>query len=262
MSLGALITKTRTSARLSIEDLSKLTNIPVTLLRDMEADNFHKCGGETYARGHLRNIAAKLQVDERIYLDLFESEVTAPVKPIRDLLSENNAAMPYQERKQVSWKVLAGGSIAVLVLFGGAQIIFNFASDENVKVESATVIASATSSEAATPVETATPKPTATDVSSTVTEVEGELVVKVSATRGTTWLYVSNQDGTSLFSGQIRKGKSKEFSATEKLNLRVGNAGGVDITLNGENVGPIGANREVVNLTYNVKQPNKVRSAQ
>ena len=113
--------------------------------------------------------------------------------------------------------------------------------------------ASASASEAATSAETATPRPSATDVSSTVTEVDGELVVKVSATRGTTWLYVSNQDGTSLFSGQIRKGKSKEFSATEKLNLRVGNAGGVDITLNGENVGPIGANGEVVNLTYNVK---------
>ena len=255
MSLGALITKSRTSARLSIEDLSKITNIPVSLLREMEDDNLHKCGGETYARGHLRNIAAKLDVDERVFLDLFESEVTAPAKPIRDLLSENNAALPYQERKQVSWKVLAGVSIAALVLFGGAQVIFsnlNSGSDP-VAVASPSTSASASASESATPVETATPKPSATEVSSTVTEVEGELVVKVSATRGPTWLYVSNQDGTSIFSGQIRKGNSKEFSASEELNLRVGNAGGVDITLNGENVGPIGANREVVNLTYNVK---------
>lgn len=253
MSLGALITKTRTSARLSIEDLSKLTNIPATLLRDMEADNFKKCGGETYARGHLRNIAAKLDVDERIFLDLFESEVTAPAKPIRDLLSENNAALPYQERKQVSWKVLAGVSIVALVLFGGAQIIFSNLNSGSDPVASPSTSASASASESVTPVETATPKPSATEVSSTVTEVEGELVVKVSATRGTTWLYVSNQDGTSIFSGQIRKGNSKEFSASEELNLRVGNAGGVDITLNGENVGPIGANGEVVNLTYNVK---------
>ncbi len=253
MSLGALITKSRTSARLSIEDLSKLTNIPVSLLREMEADNFKKCGGETYARGHLRNIAAKLDVDERIFLDLFESEVTAPAKPIRDLLSENNAAMPYQERKQVSWKVLAGGSIVALVLFGGAQIIFSNLNSGSDPVASPSTSASASASESVTPVETATPKPSATEVSSTVTEVEGELVVKVSATRGTTWLYVSNQDGTSIFSGQIRKGNSKEFSASEELNLRVGNAGGVDITLNGENVGPIGANGEVVNLTYNVK---------
>ncbi|NBV66525.1 MAG: DUF4115 domain-containing protein, partial [Actinobacteria bacterium] len=30
-----------------------------------------------------------------------------------------------------------------------------------------------------------------------------------------------------------------------------GNAGGVDISVNGEDVGSIGADREVVNLTYN-----------
>ncbi len=126
MSLGALIAKSRTDARLSIEDLAKLTNIPATLLRDMENDNFKKCGGETYARGHLRNMAAKLGVEERIFLDLFETEVTAPAKPIRELLNENNVTMPYQEPKRISWKILAAGSAAVLILFAGAQIFFRF----------------------------------------------------------------------------------------------------------------------------------------
>ena len=125
MSLGALIAKSRTDARLSIEDLAKVTNIPTTLLRDMENDNFAKCGGETYARGHLRNMAAKLGVDERIFLDLFEVEVTAPAKPIRELLNENNVTMPYQEPKRISWKVLAAGSAAALILFAGAQIFFS-----------------------------------------------------------------------------------------------------------------------------------------
>ena len=103
MSLGALIAKSRTDARLSVEELSKITNIPGTLLRDMENNNFAKCGGETYTRGHLRNIAAKVGVDERIFLDLFEVEVTAPAKPIRELLNENNVTMPYQEPKRISW---------------------------------------------------------------------------------------------------------------------------------------------------------------
>jgi cytoskeleton protein RodZ len=49
----------------------------------------------------------------------------------------------------------------------------------------------------------------------------------------------------------IRKGNSKNFIQPEQVNLRVGNAGGVDISVNGKNVGSIGANGEVVNLTYN-----------
>ena len=239
MSLGALITKARTAARLSIQDLSKTTNIPVTLLREMENDNFSKCGGETYARGHLRNIASKLGLDERIFLDLFESEVTAPAKPIRDLLSENNAAMPYQERKQISWKVLAASSIVALLLFGVAQVIFGISSDKPVVTTSPSVSVS----------ESAKPEPT----ESAAPIVAGQVTVEVSATRGTTWLYVTNDSGTSLFSGQIRKGNSKLFTESKQINLRVGNAGGVDIKVDGKDVGPLGINGEVVNLTYSAR---------
>jgi len=241
MSLGALITKSRTDARLSIEDLAKVTNIPATLLRDMENDNFKKCGGETYARGHLRNIAAKLGIDERVFLDLFEVEVTAPTKPIRELLNENNVTMPYQEPKRISWKVLAAGSAAALVLFAGAQIIFsNMGSDNDPEI---VVTTSATPSNSTSV--SVTPSAAASPV------VAGGVIVELVASRGTTWLYATNENGKVLFSGQVRQGTSKSFSEAAQVNLRVGNAGGVDISVNGKDVGSVGANGVVANLTYN-----------
>ena len=248
MSLGALIAKSRTDARLSIEDLSKLTNIPATLLRDMENNNFAKCGGETYARGHLRNIATKVGIDERIFLDLFESEVTAPAKPIRELLNENNVTMPYQEPKRISWKILAAGSAAALILFAGAQIFF-LDSENPVELEVITT-ASAMPSE---PAESVLPSTTASPETTSTTTAIGPAGVNIElvASRGTTWLYATNEDGKVLFSGMIRKGNSKNFIQPEQVNLRVGNAGGVDISVNGEKVGSVGANGEVVNLTYN-----------
>ena len=241
MSLGALIAKSRTEARLSIEDLAKATNIPPSLLRDIEDDNFGKCGGETYARGHLRNIAAKVGVDERIFLDLFEVEVTAPAKPIREMLNENNVTMPYQEPKRISWKVLAAGSAAALVLFAGAQIIFsnmNSGSDPEV-IATTSATPSNSASESAAPSTAASP------------EIVGGVNVELVASRGITWLYATNENGEVLFSGQVRLGASKTFSAAKQVNLRVGNAGGVDISVNGKDVGSIGADREVANLTYN-----------
>jgi len=249
MSLGALITKSRTDARLSVDDLAKITNIPSTLLRDMENDNFKKCGGETYARGHLRNIAAKLGVDERIFLDLFESEVTAPTKPIRELLNENNVTMPYKEPKRISWKVLAVGSAAALVLFAGASIFFSNIDTGNEPEIIATSSATPTNSasESAAPSAAASPETTRT---STVTGSAG-VNVEIVASRANSWLYATNEDGKVLFSGQVRKGLSKNFIQPQQVNLRVGNAGGVDILVNGKNVGSIGANGEVVNLTYN-----------
>jgi len=35
------------------------------------------------------------------------------------------------------------------------------------------------------------------------------------------------------FSGQISKGVTKTFTSGEQLNLKVGNAGGVDLSVNG-----------------------------
>jgi cytoskeletal protein RodZ len=194
-------------------------------------------------------MAAKLGVDERIFLDLFEVEVTAPAKPIRDLLNENNVTMPYQEPKRISWKVLAVGSAAALVLFAGASIFFSNIDTGNEPEIIATKSTSPTNSasESVAPSTTASPETTRT---STVTGSSG-VNVEIVASRGTTWLYATNEDGKVLFSGQIRKGLSENFIQPEQVNLRVGNAGGVDISVNGVTVGPLGANGEVVNLTYN-----------
>jgi cytoskeletal protein RodZ len=239
MSLGTLIAKSRTDARLSIEELAKATNIPPTLLRDMENNNFAKCGGETYARGHLRNMAAKLSVDERTFLDLFEIEFTAPAKPIRELLNKNNVTMPYQEPKRISWKVLAVGSVAALILFGVGQIIFSIIGSGNDPVVVATTTPSSSVTESVAPSAATSPL------------IAGGVNVEVFASRDTTWLYATNENGTTLFSGQISKGASKMFSEAKQVNLRVGNAGGVDISVNGKDIGSIGANGEVANLTYN-----------
>ena len=74
MSLGSMITKARKDAGLSINDLSAATNIRGPLLKQMESDDFTQCGGETYARGHLRNMATKLNVDPQLFLTAFEDE--------------------------------------------------------------------------------------------------------------------------------------------------------------------------------------------
>lgn len=242
MSLGSVIAQTRAQARLTIEELSKSTNISAVILRDMENDNFKKCGGETYARGHLRNMAAKLNVDERIFLDLFEKEVTAPTKPIWDLLSASNVTAPYKEPRNISWKVLAGGSLAALLLFGVVQIIQNSMSGTT---ENPTVASSPSAAAMPTSEQMPATEPTQSSV------VTGKVTVEVIAVRATSWLFVTNDKGDAIFSGELRKGERRIFSDNNQLNLRVGNAGGVDLKVNGEQVAPIGANKEVANVTYN-----------
>ena len=80
---------------------------------------------------------------------------------------------------------------------------------------------------------------------------EGVEVI-ITATRARSWLFVSDSSGQTLFSGQISRGTSKTFTASEQLNLKVGNAGGVDLTVNGRNLDPIGVDGQVVSVSYGV----------
>ena len=245
MSLGSSITQARKSAGLSIEDLSASTNIRTALLKEIESDNFAHCGGETYARGHIRNIAMKLGVDPLMYIAAFEDEQMHTDRSMKDLLVENSVMRQPEEARKVSWKVLATISVSSLFIAGLAQIIIS----NTATVEIPEPIASITATESATPSPEAT-EATPTE-QATVSTGEGvELVI--SATRAKSWLFVSDATGRTLFSGQMSRGSSKTFRTDVSLNVKIGNAGGVDLTVNGKKVDSIGVDGEVVSVSYGV----------
>ena len=245
MSLGSSITQARKSAGLSIEDLSASTNIRTALLKEIESDNFANCGGETYARGHIRNIATKLGVDPLIFIAAFEDEQMHTDRSMKELLVENSVMRQPEEARKVSWKVLATISVSSLFIAGLAQIIIS----NTATVEIPEPIASITATESATPSPEAS-EATPTE-QATVSTGEGvELVI--SATRAKSWLFVSDATGRTLFSGQMSRGSSKTFRTDVSLNVKIGNAGGVDLTVNGKKVDSIGVDGEVVSVSYGV----------
>ena len=243
MTLGSMITQARKSAGLSIDDLSASTNIRASLLREMESDSFHNCGGETYARGHIRNIATKVGADPLVFIAAFEEEQMHADRSMKDLLVENSVMKQPEEVRKVSWKVLATISVASLFVVGLAQIIISNTSSIDIPAP----IASTTESAAQSP-EATEPTPTEQATVSTGTGVQ----LIVSATRAKSWLFVSDAAGRTLFSGQIARGSTKSFSTDVSLNVKVGNAGGVDLTVNGKKVDSIGADGEVVSVSYGV----------
>ena len=244
MTLGSLITQARKSAGLSIDDLSESTNIRSALLREIESNNFVNCGGETYARGHLRNLALKLGVDPQVFLTAFEDEQMHVDRSMKELLVENNVMKKPDEAIKVSWKVLASISVASLFVVGLAQIIIS--NTASVDIPEPIASSSATPSESANATSGATPTEQATI--STGTGVE----LVITAARAKSWIFVSDASGRTLFSGQISEGTTKTFSTDVSLNVKVGNAGGVDLTVNGKKVDSIGTDGEVVSVSYGV----------
>ena len=62
-----------------------------------------------------------------------------------------------------------------------------------------------------------------------------------------TWLSVSS-DGTPVFSGLLEANQTKTIEGKEFAKLRVGNAAGLDVRLNGKPLGPLGAHGQVRDL--------------
>lgn len=242
MSLGSLIAKARKDAGLSLEDLAAKTNIRISVLSEIEKNNFEHCGGETYARGHVRNIAAVLKADQKEFIRLYEEEQGGETRSIKDLLIENSVMRLPAEARKVSWKVLVLISVVSLFVVGiGQVVISNFNTND--------VVGAAPSASASpTAAESPSAEPSAESTFSSGTGVE----VVINAVRAKSWLFVSDASGRTLFSGQVSRGAVKVFSSDSQLNLKVGNAGGVDLKVNGKKVEAIGVDGEVVSVSYGV----------
>jgi cytoskeletal protein RodZ len=64
-----------------------------------------------------------------------------------------------------------------------------------------------------------------------------------------TWLSVSS-DGTPVFSGLLEANETKTIAGKELAKLRVGNAAGLEVRLNGKPLGPLGAHGQVRDLVF------------
>src|SRR2546423_15160924 len=63
VSIGESLAEARRQAGLTIGKVSHQTRIRESIIRDIEQDDFSACGGDFYARGHIRSIAAVVGTD-------------------------------------------------------------------------------------------------------------------------------------------------------------------------------------------------------
>jgi cytoskeletal protein RodZ len=253
MTTGSELRDRREDAGLSIETLANATSIRGGLITEMEANNFKHCGGDTYARGHLKNIAIRLGLDPQHFVELYNEEHSLDHRASHELLAENNVSSIPKEEKSLSWKIPAAVSVLILVIAGTVQII---SSNQSPDTKPKVIVASATPSATAAPAETATeaptaaasPKPTATP-SPSVSQGIGEVTLLLSAVRGNSFINVV-VDGTSVIKGSIFQGDIKTYKGSKSISLYLSNPAGIDVTYNGKLLPPLGGQNQEVRRTF------------
>ena len=226
MTLGRTIRDAREATGLSIQALSDSTNIRVTLLTEMESNNFAHCGGDTYARGHLRNIAVRIGIDPKILIDLYDDQHAIASQRIQDSLAENNVLNITRQEKSLSWKIPALASVVILILIAVVQIVI---SNQGI-------------SPSAQPVASSKPSPSAQVANTPVT-------LEITATRGNSYIDII-VDGVHVEKGSIFQGESKSYKGLTAISIYFSNPAGLDVTVDGKLLPSLGGQNEEVRRTF------------
>ena len=248
--LGGELRTAREASGLTVEHVSAATKIRATLVRDLEADQFASSGGDFYARGHLRSIAAAISADPAHFADRFDREVSAAPTPTLfiEAVAPEMVRIPVigapvgahsagkMERRGPNWALAGMATVAVLV---GLVVIGSFKGNNTPTTSDALNGTLAPSpSRSAVGSASATVVPPAPDAVAEKPAVTGaELRVRIIG--GQSWISVSNATGR-LFEGVLGDGEFKDFTDAAQLKLVVGNAGAVSLVCSGKDVGQAG----------------------
>jgi hypothetical protein len=116
VSIGEALAEARREAGLTVAQVSQRTRIRQTIIRGIEGDDYAVCGGDFYARGHIRSIAKVVAADPGPLIEEFDTSHRAPgamsATGIDGLVTMSRAG----ERQGRSRVMVAGAALAALVL--------------------------------------------------------------------------------------------------------------------------------------------------
>jgi len=282
---GSRLSNARESLGLTLKQVEETIHIRQVFLQALEEERFDDLPGDVYARGFIHNYAVFLGLPTDELLELYgtirgAATGTAPVR-IPQVLDEP-LLRPSKPR---AWANLLLAFIIVVAVAAGGWYAYNRfyldAAPWAVFVRpTATVTAvietpvlptptmrrivvtvtplpptpEPTATPSATLEPTSTAMPTVVQITETPTPLlETELVVEgihveAEATEET-YLQVTI-DGEMVFEEMLKKGDIQTFDAEQTITIRVGNAAGLKVTVNGEKVGPLGEEGEVVEWKF------------
>lgn len=199
--------------------------------------------GDTYARGHLRNIAIRIGIDSQIIINLYNDQHAVESQRIQDSLAENNVINVPREAKKLSWKIPAFASLAILLGIALVQIVVSNQSSPTPKPSATLTSAAKTGT---TPSATPAVSPT---TSASVAATQGPISLVISAPRGNSYIDII-VDGKEVEKGSIFQGETKSFKGSTSISIYFSNPAGLDVTLNGKLLAPLGGQNEEVRRTF------------
>ena len=253
--IGDLLRRERERQNLSIKDIEKATSIRALYIDAIEKGEYKTLPGEVYAKGFVRNYANYLKLNANEIVNAFNEEMH-PQEELQDAAGSSSAEEARQEQaaernreeyrgpkitslesypmEKKSHGVRNALMVAAAVFVVAFAALIAFGGDEE---PSAPAPRAKTQTQQGQKQTEAAPKPAADGVE-----------VKLSFT-DRCWTEVV-VDGKTEFEGTAEKGKVLTLKGKDKVRITAGNAGALNYSLNGKDMGAIGQKGEVVEKTF------------
>lgn len=253
-SLGERFRSAREARGLTLSEVSEQIRIRSVYLAAIEEENWGAIGAPVYARGFIRTYARFLGLDGEAAIA--SSAVLTSSVPSSGPPSEEELAIARgsERRGSTAWLLWAAGGVALLLI---GLVIYNFfimATNASVVATPPSVAAAIAPSPSASPsaalsASTTSPQPgnspsASPTASATPIPGAGQLQVAVHAT---SWIRIE-MDGKIVLEGTFPAGTTRVLYG-KKAVVRVGNAGGVELDVNGVSIGSLGQDGVVVDRT-------------
>jgi cytoskeleton protein RodZ len=257
-SLGSYLREGRERSRLSVDAVSSACRIAPQFLHALEADRFDVLPAPVYVRGFIRAYCQQVGLDTDAALCIYEPTASATAPPLRPAPSA--PARPSRARR---WRPAAAGAAALIALGAITFVVVRGRQPDAVASRGSSPPGprawepaparvspaagspiTATREPGAPPAEGASSPPAALPATA---PTPGAHVLLVRAV-DTTWVRVA-PEGAPVIEETLPPGAVREWRSTGRFRVSVGNAGGVEIELDGRPMPSLGHRGQVVHTT-------------
>lgn len=131
--IGPELAAARTRLGLTVDQLAERTRIRPHVIESIEVDDFAPCGGDFYARGHLRTLARVLGTDSAPMLAAYDEQYAdAPIDARRVFeaeLATGAGGSIRGTRGGPNWSVLVAAAMTVILVWSVARLVVDRPAD-------------------------------------------------------------------------------------------------------------------------------------
>ncbi|MER7706923.1 RodZ domain-containing protein [Kitasatospora sp. NPDC097605] len=258
-SIGRVLSAARIEAGFTVDQVSSATRVRVPIVHAIEEDDFGRCGGDFYARGHIRAIAQLVGVDGEALVARYDAAHGGSPASKRPTELIESGPIKVPGRGRPNWTIAMVTAIVVVVGVIGFNLVSGKSGTGTTGSASAPLPSGSGTGSVApvvpAPTPTVQPPAPAPSAPAIAAAPADKVTVKLVAEKDTSWVSAVDGSGKSLFQNNIEEGQDQTFTDPKQIKLVIGNAGAVHVYVNGKDLGAAGKNGQVVHVTYTPGDP-------